>query len=151
MAGSRKALLKKISPHRGTGRYIQYLRCPVCGKLARGPAIGNAGTHQLSVSQCIRKLPGYRTGWEWGHRKPDREMLGALKESLEAALEQVNGLLGVDHHGPVGESVIPALVGVLGWEIIMPEVFSYGDNEGETQGQGEIIHPRVHTQNVRRP
>jgi len=50
-------------------------------------------------------------------------MLGALKESLEAALEQVNGLLGVDQ-AVLGEPVIPALVGVLGWETIKPEVFS---------------------------
>jgi len=138
MAGSRKALLKKLSPFKGTGRYLEYIRCPLCGKLARGLAIGHAGTHKLSVSQCIRKLPGYRTGWEWGHREPDREMLGALKESLEAALAQVNGLLGGSH-------VLPALVGVLGWETIKPEVFSYGDNKGETQGQGETIHPSVQT------
>jgi len=147
MAGSRKALLRKISPHKGTGRYLQYVRCPCCGKLCRAQAIGNAGTHKLSVSQCIRKLPGYRTGWEWGHQEPDREMLGALKESLEAALEQVNGLLGVDQ-AVLGEPVIPALVGVLGWETIKPEVFSYGDNKGETQGQGETVHPIVQTLHV---
>jgi len=151
MAGSRKAYLRKISPHKGTARYLEYLRCPCCGKLCRGQAIGHAGTHQLSVSQCIGRRPGYRTGFDWKHREPDREMLGALKESLEAALEQVNGLLGVDHQGSVGEPAIPALVGVLGWENIMPEVFSYGDDKGETQGQGEVIHPLVHTQNVRRP
>jgi len=140
MAGSRKQLKRALSPHKGTGRYLQYIRCPCCGKLCRAQAIGSAGSHKLSVSQCIRKLPGYRTGWEWGHREPDREMLGALKESLEAALEQVNGLLGVD-----GEPVIPALVGVLGWETVEPEVFSYGDTKGETQGQGETIHPSVQT------
>jgi len=139
MAGSRKAILKKLSPHKGTGRYLEYVRCPCCGKLCRARAIGNAGTHKLSVSQCIRKLPGYRTGWEWGHREPDREMLGALKESLESALMQVNGLLGVDQ---AGGHVLPALVGVLGWETIKPEVFSYGD---ETQGEGETIHPSVQT------
>jgi len=26
MAGSRKALLRKVSPHRGTGRYLEYVR-----------------------------------------------------------------------------------------------------------------------------
>jgi len=67
-------------------------------------------------------------------------MLGALKESLEAALAQVNGLLGVDQ---AGGHVLPALVGVLGWETIKPEVFSYGDTKGETQGEGETIHPIV--------
>jgi len=149
MAGSRKSFLRKISPHKGTGRYIEYLRCPLCGKLARAQAIAHGGSHKLSVSQCIRKLPGYRTGWEWGHREPDREMLGALKESLEAALDQVNGLLGAGLDPAIpGEPVIPATVGVLGWETIMPEVFSYGDDKGETQGQGEIIHPSVQTYHV---
>jgi len=147
MAGSRKSFLRKISPYKGTGRYIEYLRCPLCGKLARGPALGHAGSHQLSVSQCVGRRPGYRTGFEWKHGKPEREHLEALKESLEAALDQVNGLLGVDHHGG-HVPAIPALVGVLGWETIMPEVFSYGDDKGETQGQGEIIHPSVQTYHV---
>jgi len=139
MAGSRKALLKKISPHRGTGRYIQYLRCPVCGKLARGQAIGNAGTHQLSVSQCIRKLPGYRTGWEWGHEEPDHDMLLALEESLERALSQVRAKLGE------GERVIPAKVGLLAelaWEQLLPEVFDYGNDQGTKE---EVIYPLVQT------
>jgi len=144
MSGSRKALLKKISPYKGTGRYLEYVRCPCCGKLCRAQAIGSAGGHKLSVSRCIRKLPGYRTGWEWGHQEPDREMLGALKESLEAALKQVNGLLGVDQ-GVLGDPVIPALVGVLGWETIKPEVFNYGDSKVETPGQGETIYSSVQT------
>jgi len=151
MAGSRKALLKKISPHRGTGRYIQYLRCPCCGKLARGPAIGNAGTHQLTVSQCIRKLPGYRTGWEWGHREPDREMLGVLEESLERALVQVRDMLGK------AEVVLPQEVlteyhllpqVLLEWTVPGNELeVFYGDEE---EGQeGEVVHPaRVHLNRV---
>jgi len=143
MAGSRKALLKKISPHKGTGRYLQYLRCPCCGKLCRGQAIGNAGTHQLTVSQCIRKLPGYRTGWEWGHREPDREMLGVLEESLERALVQVREQLGK------AEVVLPSEV--LAEYHLLPQVLSewvvpgnelevfYGN--GEEEGQGEVVHP----------
>jgi len=143
MAGSRKALLKKISPHKGTGRYIEYLRCPCCGKLCRGPAIGNAGTHQLTVSQCIRKLPGYRTGWEWGHREPDRDMLGVLEESLERALVQVRDMLGK------AEVVLPQEV--LAEYHLLPQVLSewivpgnelevfYGDEE---EGQeGEVVYP----------
>jgi len=143
MAGSRKALLRKISPHKGTARYIQYLRCPCCGKLARGPAIGNAGTHQLTVSQCIRKLPGYRTGWEWGHREPDKEMLGVLEESLERALVQVRDMLGK------AEVVLPSEV--LAEYRLLPQVLSewivpgnelevfYG-NEEEGQ-EGEVVRP----------
>lgn len=152
MAGSRKSFLRKISPFKGSGRFLQYCRCPLCGKLARGPALGRAGTHQLSVSQCVGRRPGYRTGFDWEHVPPSPEILESLKEALEAALEQVNGLLGVDvgqglPHVP-GEVAIPALVGVAGWEIIMPEVFSYGDDKGETQGQGEVIHPSVQTIHV---
>jgi len=147
MAGSRKSFLRKISPFKGSGRFLQYVRCPCCGKLARGQAIGHAGTHQLSVSQCVGRRPGYRTGFDWEHVPPTPEILESLKESLEAALDQVNGLLGVDHHdGHV--PAIPALVGVLGWETIKPEVFTYGDNKGETQGQGETVYPRVYAQNV---
>jgi len=141
MAGSRKALLKKISPFKGTGRYLQYLRCPCCGKLARGQAIGNSGSHQLSVSQCIRKLPGYRTGWEWGHGEPDHDMLLALEESLERALSQVRAKLGE------GERVILAKVGLLAelaWEQLLPEVFDYGN--GQDQGtKEEVIYPLVQT------
>jgi len=91
---SRKNLLKQISPHKGTGRYLQYIRCPVCGKLARGQAIGNAGTHQLTVSQCIGPRPGYRAGFQWGHDSPSLEHLEALKDCLERALVQVHGALG---------------------------------------------------------
>jgi len=151
MAGSRKSFLRKISPFKGSGRFLQYVRCPCCGKLARGQAIGHAGTHQLSVSQCVGRRPGSRGGFDWEHVPPSPEILESLKESLEAALDQVNGLLGVDYHGAAdvpGEPAIPALVGVLGWETIKPEVFSYGDDKGETQGQGEVIHPRVQTYHV---
>ena len=92
LAGSRKSFLKKISPHKGTGRYLQYTRCPCCGKLARPQAIGNAGTHRLSISQCTGPKGGYRTGFNW---EPIPEILRALKESLERALAQVNDALDV--------------------------------------------------------
>lgn len=95
MAGSRKALLKKISPHKGTGRYRQYIRCVCCGKLCRPQAIGSAGMHRLSVSRCVRKLPGFRTGWEWEHIPPNREQLAGLAEALHRALSQVEMELGV--------------------------------------------------------
>jgi len=140
MAGSRKQLKRALSPHKGTGRYLQYLRCPCCGKLARGPAIGNAGTHQLTVSQCIRKLPGYRTGWEWGHSVPDREMLGVLEESLERALAQVREMLGkADEVQAAGYHLLPQVSS----EWIIPgnelEVF-YGGEEGEEDQEGEVVH-----------
>jgi len=141
---SRKSFLRKISPFKGTGRFLQYCRCPVCGKLCRAQAIGHAGTHKLSLSQCVGCRPGQRGGFDWEHVPPTPEILESLKESLEAALKQVNGLLGVDQ-AVLGEPVIPSLVGVLGWEIIKPEVFS-GDNKG--QGQGEIVHPIVQTLHV---
>jgi len=144
---SRKKYLQKISPFKGSGRYLQYVRCPCCGKLARGQALGNAGEHQLSVSQCIRKLPGYRTGWEWGHVKPTREILEALKESLERALEQVGEALGVVNLPGLGEPAMAALVGVLGGPTIPLEVFVYGDQR-EVQAQGEAIHPCVQTYHV---
>jgi len=145
MAGSRKAFLRKISPFKGSGRFLQYCRCPICGKLARGPALGRAGTHQLSISQCVGRRPGSRGGFDWEHVPPSPEILESLKESLEAALAQVNGLLGVDYDHD-GHVAIPAMVGVLGWETIMPEVFSYGsDDEGETKGQGETVYPSVQT------
>jgi len=147
MAGSRKALLKKASPHKGTGRYLQYLRCPCCGKLARGPAIGNAGTHQLTVSQCIRKLSGYRTGWEWGHSVPDREMLGVLEESLERALAQVREMLG-----KADEVVLPPEV--LAEYHLLPQVSSewgipgnklevfYDNQKGNQREAGEeVVRP----------
>jgi len=144
---SRKNLLKKISPFKGTGRYLQYVRCPCCGKLARGQALGNAGEHELSVSQCTGPKGGYRAGFNWEHVKPTREILEALKESLERALEQVGEVLGVVSLPGFGEPVMPALVGVLGGPTIPFEVFSYDD-----QGQGiqeEAIHPFVQTYDVR--
>jgi len=146
MAGSRKALLKKISPHKGTGRYIQYLRCALCGKLARGPSIGHAGSHQLTVSQCIRKLPGYRTGWEWGHREPDREMLGVLEESLERALAQVREMLGKADEAVPPQEVLAEyhLLPQVASEWVIPgselEVFCGGE-EGEEDQEGEVVHP----------
>jgi len=146
MAGSRKAFLRKISPFKGSGRFLQYCRCPVCGKLCRAQVIGHAGTHKLSLSQCVGRRSGQRGGFDWEHVPPTPEILESLKESLEAALEQVNGLLGVvDGEHVSGGIAVPALVGVLGWETIMPEVFSYGD---ETQGQGETIYPSVQTLHV---
>jgi len=96
---SRRNLLLKTSPHRGTGKFIEYLRCPCCGKLARGQAIGHAGTHKLSVSRCVGRRPGYRTGFDWKHEPPSREHLTALRESLAAALNQVNDLLETEPGG----------------------------------------------------
>jgi len=147
---SRKNLLKQISPYRGTGRYLQYVRCPTCGKLARGLALGNAGTHQLTVSQCVGPRPGYRAGFEWRHDSPSREHLEALKESLERALAQVNGALGEE------AAVIPSqLIDDSDWwvgpgvesseEWVLPpgtfrvEVISNGDYENETE---EVIRPK---------
>jgi len=143
---SRKTFLKKISPFKGTGRYLQYVRCLCCGKLARGQALGNAGEHQPSVSQCTGPKGGYRTGFNWEHVPPSPEILGALKESLERALEQVNGLLGEVDSSGLGELAIPALVGVMGWENIVPEVLSYDDQD---QGiQEEAVYPIVQTYHV---
>jgi len=141
---SRKNFLKKISPFKGTGRYLQYVRCPCCGKLARGQALGNAGEHQLSVSQCTGPKGGYRGGFHWEHVPPTSEILGALKESLEAALVQVNGLLGVEGSSGLGEPAIPALVGVLGGPTIPLEVFSYGGQDQEERA----VYPRVQTYHV---
>lgn len=90
---NRKQRLKKKSPYKGTGRYLQYVRCPCCGKLARGQAVGNAGNHQLSVSRCIRKLPGWHTGWEWKHEFPNRDMLESLSVALHRATAQVDAAL----------------------------------------------------------
>jgi len=146
---SRKTFLKKISPFKGTGRYLQYVRCPCCGKLARGQALGNAGEHQLSVSQCTGPKGGYRAGFNWEHVKPTREILEALRESLERALEQVGEALGVVNLPGFGEPVMPALVGVLGGPTIPLEVFVYGDQR-EVPAQGEAVHPIVQTYDVRR-
>jgi hypothetical protein len=90
---NRKQQLKKKSPYKGTGRYLQYVRCPCCGKLGRAAAMGHAGEHQLSVSQCIRKLPGWHTGWEWRHSFPDNIMLERLLEALRRATAQVEAAL----------------------------------------------------------
>jgi len=143
---SRKTFLKKISPHKGTGRYLQYLRCPCCGKLARGPAIGNAGTHLLSLSQCTGPKGGYRAGFNWEHRELDGEMLGVLEESLERALVQVRDMLGK------ADVVLPQEV--LAEYHLLPQVLSewivpgnelevfYGNGEDQEEGQeGEVVHP----------
>jgi len=147
MAGSRKALLKKLSPFKGTGRFLQYLRCPCCGKLCRGPAIGNAGTHLLSVSQCTGPKGGYRAGFNWEHREPDREMLGVLEESLERALAQVREMLG-----KADEVVLPQEV--LAEYRLLPQVSSewgipgnklevfYDNQEGNQKEAGEeVVRP----------
>lgn len=151
---SRKNFLKKISPHKGTGRYLQYLRCPCCGKLARGQAIGSAGTHELSVSQCVGRRPGYRTGFDWEHQRPGREHLEALRESLERALVQVDAMLGEGvvirpsvaseyHIMPVTELDLGVLAGAgLNLEVL----YGYQDEGYQVQGQeadSGIIHPRV--------
>jgi len=92
---SRKVRLKKGSPFKGSGRFLQYIRCPACGKLGRAQAIGNAGVHKLSVSQCTGPKGGYRAGFNWEHKAPNREQLEGLAEALRRALSQVERELGV--------------------------------------------------------
>jgi len=153
MAGSRKQVNRLLSPYRGTGRYLEYIRCPNCGKLARGQAVGAAGSHELSVSQCVRKLPGYRTGWEWRHDPPSREHLGALKESLERALAQVDGLLGEAEVALPPEvlrefHLQPAVLSEWyspGDELNLEVFYGNGEEGSQTQNQdeeGEVVRPR---------
>jgi hypothetical protein len=95
MKGStkRRTRLLAASPYKGTGRFLQYVRCPCCGKLARGAAVGSAGTHKLSVSRCVRRLPGSRGGFEWKHEDPSADMLRQLLKSLGRATSQVEDAL----------------------------------------------------------
>jgi len=145
MAGSRKAFLKKISPFKGTGRFLQYLRCPVCGKLARGPAVGNAGSHILSVSQCTGPKGGYRAGFNWEHRELDGEMLGVLEESLERALAQVRGMLGKADEVVIPQEVLAEyhlLPQVLSeWAVPGNELEVFYGYEGEEGQEGQVVHP----------
>ena len=155
---SRRNQLLKTSPHRGTGRYIQYLRCPCCGKLARGQAIGSAGQHELSVSQCVGRRPGYRTGFDWRHDAPSREHLEALKESLERALGQVNDALGED---AVPAEVLREFhlqsVDVLsewyepGSELRLEVDYGYSGEVQVQEEEGEVVRPRrLRVDDVRR-
>jgi len=117
---SRKVRLKRESPYKGTGRYIEYLRCPCCGKLARGQVIGAAGQHMLSVSRCKGPKPGYRTGFDWEHVPPDRETLEALRIALERALRQVKQGLG---YVPLMPVMSPALMPVISYLPLAENVY----------------------------
>ena len=66
----------------------QYLRCPCCGKLASGYAIGHAGMHRLEVRQCVKAL-GYRYGFVWDRKPLTGDFVGALVRGLSKALVQV--------------------------------------------------------------
>lgn len=73
-----------------------YLRCPVCGKLARPTAIGHAGTHTLEQRRCTKALGYY--GFEWSRERLPYELLRALEAGLLKALAQVRALID---SGPV--------------------------------------------------
>jgi hypothetical protein len=88
-SNKRRTRLQAASPRKGTGFFQQYIRCPCCGKLARGPAVGSAGQHKLSVSRVVRRIPGYRKGFEWTHEKPSKDILLSLYKALRLALKQV--------------------------------------------------------------
>lgn len=94
-----KAKRRKASPHKGTGRFFEYVRCPCCGKLARGPSVGSAGTHVLQKMVCTGSL-GNRKGFAWDRLDPDQELLESLLEALERATAQVKKALWKIRFGP---------------------------------------------------
>ena len=112
-SNKRRTRLQDASPYKGTGRFLQYVRCPCCGKLARGPAIGAAGTHKLSISRVVRRIPGYRKGFEWKHETPNRDVLDRLLKALGLATSQVEvalwhlDLYGRDRIGLPGRVFVP--------------------------------------------
>lgn len=65
-----------------------YIRCPCCGKLATGYALGHAGVHRLEVRRCVKAL-GYRYGFEWSNEPLTGELAGGLVRGLAKALVQV--------------------------------------------------------------
>jgi hypothetical protein len=106
----RRTRLQDKSPYKGTGRYLQYLRCPCCGKLARGQAIGNAGNHQLSMSRVVGRIPGYRKGFEWKHEFPSRDMLESLSLALHQAQAQVDAALAALNRVQFDESAWKTMI-----------------------------------------
>lgn len=96
---TRKQRRKEASPYRGSGRFFQYVRCPCCGKLARGPAIGRAGTHTLNTMQITKSLGG-RKGFVWDRRPVDKDVLEQLLKALELAIKQVKNALWTVRFGP---------------------------------------------------
>lgn len=90
---SKRTRKLKASPYRGTGKFIQYMRCPICGKLGRGPSLGNAGQHHLTMSRPVSVLPGYRAGFLWEHRELTSDELLKLLECLESAKRQIERAL----------------------------------------------------------
>lgn len=71
--------------------FKEYIRCPVCGKLARGVAIGNAGEHVLGIKKIIKAFGG-RGGFLWDSFPLRSEIVEALELACLAALEQVRKL-----------------------------------------------------------
>lgn len=61
---SRKVIKRALSPYKGTGKFIEYLRCPVCGKLVRGQQLNNVGNHKLELKRPIKSLGAKGFLWE---------------------------------------------------------------------------------------
>lgn len=66
---------------------VQFLRCPVCGRLEPGPGLANAGEHRLDAATC--KGLGYGKGFKWTFTPATADHRRGLAVYLWRALDQL--------------------------------------------------------------
>lgn len=71
-------------------RTREFIRCPVCGKLSRGPAFGAALTLGHSLEIMVQAfIGGRRHGFRWSHAPLRVEVLSTLVRVVETVLERL--------------------------------------------------------------
>ena len=121
-----------------------YIRCPVCGKLARAYALGHAGIHRLEVRRVLHgSSPGHRGGFTWSQEPMPLDLLRALRAGLVKALAQIDSMITatIVVLRPIGQRVRIAdrqSTGVLGTSsnpsLLVKESAHVGGSEGQRVG-----------------
>jgi hypothetical protein len=75
--------------------FPQYIRCPICGKLARAQMIGLAGRHRLETKKIIASL-GWGKGFVWAAEPYSPELALRMIEILKLVINQIKKeILGI--------------------------------------------------------
>lgn len=74
----------------------EHLRCPVCGKLSRGPAFDVGANEGHRLDSMIQTFRGGRgRGFLWRSEMLGREGMVALEEVIRRVLARLRSLLGL--------------------------------------------------------
>jgi hypothetical protein len=90
--------------------FPSYVRCPVCGKLARAQQIGLAGKHRLEIKKVIKPLGN--KGFLWGAVPYTTELALKMLEILEIVKRQIKEFLGIKEDKQWQEKEVKARI----WE-----------------------------------